>query len=159
MKYLKSSIPDPSKTHTKNGWSWSHDLWPGIPGLWSRSRDCDPWSHIPGYDPGIWLTIGRTGLDSWANFDNMNSLYLIRFFICGIGVLSTLIIFFSICCWSYLRLKGSLGKGGFERRTSTGSEVFFIFKHLDGTKFVFPSVFSIRQTTCPKIWAETPTKN
>ena len=53
MKYLKSSIPDPSKTHTKNGWSWSHDLWPGIPGLWSRSRDCDPWSHIPGYDPVI----------------------------------------------------------------------------------------------------------
>ena len=53
MKYLKSSIPDPSKTHTKNGWSWSHDLWPGIPGLWSRSRDCDPWSHIPGYDPEI----------------------------------------------------------------------------------------------------------
>ena len=53
MKYLKSSIPDPSKTHTKNGWSWSHDLWPGIPGLWSRSRDCDPWSHIPGYDPAM----------------------------------------------------------------------------------------------------------
>ena len=53
MKYLKSSIPDPSKTHTKNGWSWSHDLWPGIPGLWSRSRDCDPWSHIPGYDPAL----------------------------------------------------------------------------------------------------------
>ena len=48
-----TAIPDPSKTHTKNGWSWSHDLWPGIPGLWSRSRDCDPWSHIPGYDPDI----------------------------------------------------------------------------------------------------------
>ena len=53
MKYLKSSIPDPSKTHTKNGWSWSHDLWSGILGLWSRSRDSDPWSHIPGYDPVI----------------------------------------------------------------------------------------------------------
>ena len=65
MKYLKNSIPDPSKTHTKNGWSWSHDLWPGIPGLWSRSRDCDPWSHIPGYDPVLliaWLTISK---NSW----------------------------------------------------------------------------------------------
>ena len=49
---LRSVIP---QRHTKNGWSWSHDLWPGIPGLWSRSRYCDPWSHIPGYDPGRWL--------------------------------------------------------------------------------------------------------
>ena len=52
-----TAIPDPSKTHTKNGWSWSHDLWPGIPGLWSRSRDCDPWSHIPGYDPVICIIL------------------------------------------------------------------------------------------------------
>ena len=61
MKYLKSSIPDPSKTHTKNGWSWSHDLWPGIPGLWSRSQDCDPWSHIPGYDPDRVLALKSRG--------------------------------------------------------------------------------------------------
>ena len=89
----------------------------------------------------------------------MNSLYLIRFFFCSIGVLSTLIIFFSICCCSYLRLKGSLSKGVFERRTSTGSEVFFIFKPLDATKFVFPSVFTIIETICPKLCAKTPSKN
>ena len=34
-------------------------------------------------------------------------------------------------------LLGSLGKGVFERRTSTGSEILFILKWLDSTKFVF----------------------
>ena len=34
-------------------------------------------------------------------------------------------------------LLGSLGKGVFERRTSTGSEILFILKWLDNTKFVF----------------------
>ena len=47
---------------------------------------------------------------------------------------------------------GSLSKGVFERRTSNGSDVFFILKHLDATKFVFVSVFTIIEAICPKIW-------
>ena len=54
---------------------------------------------------------------------------------------------------------GNLSKGVFERRTSTGSEVFFILKHLDASKFVFLSVFIIIETICPKIWAKLPSKN
>ena len=34
-------------------------------------------------------------------------------------------------------LLGSLTKGVFERRSWSGSEVFFILKHLDDTKFAF----------------------
>ena len=49
------------------------------------------------------------------------------------------------------RVIGSLSKGVFERRTPTGSEVFFILKQLDATKFVFLSVFTIIETICPKI--------
>ena len=48
-------------------------------------------------------------------------------------------------------LLGSLSNDVFERRTSTGSEVFFILKQLDATKFVFLSVFTIIETICPKI--------
>ena len=54
---------------------------------------------------------------------------------------------------------GSLSKGVFERRTSTGSEVFFILKHLDAPKFVFLSVLTIIETSCPKRWAKPPSKN
>ena len=42
---------------------------------------------------------------------------------------------------------------------SIGSEVFFILKHLDATKFVFLSVFTIIERICPKIWAKPPSKN
>ena len=54
---------------------------------------------------------------------------------------------------------GSLRNGVFERRTSTGSDVFFILKHLDATKFVFLSVFTIIETICPKICVKPPSKN
>ena len=54
---------------------------------------------------------------------------------------------------------GSLSKGVFERRTSTGSEVFFILKHLDAPKFVFLSVLTIIETSCPKRWAKPLSKN
>ena len=53
----------------------------------------------------------------------------------------------------------SLSKGVFERRTSTGSEVFFILKHLDAPKFVFLSVLTIIETSCPKKWAKPLSKN
>ena len=54
---------------------------------------------------------------------------------------------------------GSLSNGVFERRTSTGSEVFFILKHLDAPKFVFLSVLTIIETSCPKKWAKPLSKN
>ena len=58
-----------------------------------------------------------------------------------------------------LAIIGSLSKGVFERRTSTGSEVFFILKHLDAPKFVFLSVLTIIETSCPKRWAKPLSKN
>ena len=54
---------------------------------------------------------------------------------------------------------GSLSNGVLERRTSTGSEVFFILKHLDAPKFVFLSVLTIIETSCPKKWAKPLSKN
>ena len=39
------------------------------------------------------------------------------------------------------------------------SGVFFILKHLNATKFVFLSVFTIIEAICPKIWAKPPSKN
>ena len=54
---------------------------------------------------------------------------------------------------------GSLSNGVFERHTSTGSEVFFILKHLDAPKFVFLSVLTIIETSCPKKWAKPLSKN
>ena len=53
----------------------------------------------------------------------------------------------------------SLRKGVFERRTSTGSDVFFILEQLDATKFVVLSVFTITETSCPNIWVKPPPKN
>ena len=43
---------------------------------------------------------------------------------------------------------GILSKGVFERRKSNGSEVLFILKHLDATKFVLLSVFTIIEAIC-----------
>ena len=54
---------------------------------------------------------------------------------------------------------GSLSKGVFERRTSTGSVVFFILKYIDATKFVFRSLCLIIETICPQIWPKIPRKN
>ena len=41
----------------------------------------------------------------------------------------------------------------------TGSEIFFILKRLDASKFVFLSVFTIIETICPKIWVKPPSTN
>ena len=50
---------------------------------------------------------------------------------------------------------GSLSKGVFERRTSIWSEVLSIsFNMPSATKFVFISVFSLKETTYPKIEAK-----
>ena len=38
-----------------------------------------------------------------------------------------------------------------------GSEIFFILKRLDASKSVFPGVFTIVETICPKIWAKKKT--
>ena len=42
---------------------------------------------------------------------------------------------------------------------STGSEVFFILKLIDATKFVLLSLFLIIKTICLNIWAKVPLKN
>ena len=62
-------------------------------------------------------------------------------------------------CFSRSRSLRSLSNSVFERRTSTGSEVFFILKHLDAPKFVFLSVLTIIETSCPKKWAKPLSKN
>ena len=51
-------------------------------------------------------------------------------------------------------VRGSLSKGVFERRTSTGSSVFSVLIFLDTTEFVLLRVFTLTETICPKIWAK-----
>ena len=62
-----------------------------------------------------------------------------------------------------IRLKlptlGSLSKGVFERRTSTGSEVFSLLTCLDDIKFVFLSFFTVIEAIWLKICAKPPSKN
>ena len=41
----------------------------------------------------------------------------------------------------------------------SGSEMFFILKRLNASKFVFLSVFTIIETICPKIRAKPPSTN
>ena len=67
--------------------------------------------------------------------------------------------FFAAFYQGVLLLLGSLSKGVFERRTSTGSVVFFILKYIDATKFVFLSLCLIIETICPQIWPKIPRKN
>ena len=43
----------------------------------------------------------------------------------------------------------------FAMRTSTRSEAFSPLICLDATKFVLPSVFTLIETICPKIWAKS----
>ena len=45
-------------------------------------------------------------------------------------------------------------KGVFERRTLTGSEIFFILNKLTITNLYFLASFLIIETICPKIWAK-----
>ena len=55
--------------------------------------------------------------------------------------------------------KGSLSKGVFKRRTSTGSEAFSLLTCLDDIKFVFLSFFTVIEAIWLKIWAKPPSKN
>jgi len=45
---------------------------------------------------------------------------------------------------------GSLSNNVFERRKSTGNELFFLLICLDATKFVWLSVFTLIEKICPK---------
>ena len=54
---------------------------------------------------------------------------------------------------------GSLSSDVFERRTSTGSEVFSLLTCLDDIKFVFLSFFTVIEAIWLKIWAKPPSKN
>ena len=70
-----------------------------------------------------------------------------------------LLLLFVLCACLTIRSLGSLSKGVFERRTSNGSEVSLILKRLEATKFVFLSVFTIKETICQNNWAKSPSKN
>ena len=48
-------------------------------------------------------------------------------------------------------LLGSLSKDVFERRTSTGSEAFFLFICLDAIKFSLLTFFSLLKTIYPRV--------
>ena len=54
---------------------------------------------------------------------------------------------------------GSLSSDVFERRTSTGSEVFSLLTYLDDIKFVFLSFFTVIEAIWLKICAKPPSKN
>ena len=54
---------------------------------------------------------------------------------------------------------GNLSSDVFERRTSTGSEVFSLLTCLDDIKFVFLSFFTVIEAIWPKICAKPPSKN
>ena len=56
-------------------------------------------------------------------------------------------------------LIGSLSSDDFERRTSTGSEVFSLLTCLDDIKFVFLSFFTVIEAIWLKICAKPPSKN
>ena len=56
-------------------------------------------------------------------------------------------------------LIGSLSSDVFERRTSTGSEVFSLLTCLDDIKFVFLSFFIVIEAIWLKICAKPPSKN
>ena len=54
---------------------------------------------------------------------------------------------------------GTLSKGVFEQRTSTGNEAFPLLICLDATKFVLLSVSTLMETIYPKVQAKTLPKN
>ena len=62
--------------------------------------------------------------------------------------------------WSRWRVPpiGSLSSDVFERRTSTGSEVFSLLTCLDDIKFVFLSFFTVIEAIWLKICAKPPSK-
>ena len=54
---------------------------------------------------------------------------------------------------------GSLRSDAFERRTSTGCELFFsLVICLDATKFILLSVFTLIETICPRICSKSRPK-
>ena len=53
---------------------------------------------------------------------------------------------------------GSLSSDVFEGRTSTGSEAFSLLVSLYATIFVLPSVFTLKETICPKICSKSRLK-
>ena len=54
---------------------------------------------------------------------------------------------------------GNLSSDVFERRTSTGSELFSLLICHDATKFVWLSVFTLIETICPRICSISRSKS
>ena len=63
-----------------------------------------------------------------------------------------------MCCRVRRALLESLSKDVFERRTSTGSEVFSLTMCLDAKKFVLISVFSLIRTIYLRVSTKPPPK-
>ena len=59
----------------------------------------------------------------------------------------------------FINILGSLSSDVFERRTSTGSEVFSLLTCLDDIKFVFLNFFTVIEAIWLKICAKPPSKN
>ena len=53
----------------------------------------------------------------------------------------------------------SLSRNVFERRTSTGSERFSLLMYRDATKFVLLSVFTLKETFCPRMCSKSRLKS
>ena len=64
----------------------------------------------------------------------------------------------TMCCRVRRALLESLSKDVFERRTSTGSEVFSLTMCLDAKKFVLISVFSLIRTIYLRVSTKPPPK-
>ena len=64
-----------------------------------------------------------------------------------------------LCSEKFSSIIGSLSSDVFERRTSTGSEVFSLLTRLDDIKFVFLSFFTVIEAIWLKICAKPPSKN
>ena len=59
----------------------------------------------------------------------------------------------------FYRIIGSLTSDVFERRTPTRSKHFSLLICLDATKFVLLSVFTLKETICPKVCSKSWLKN
>ena len=64
-----------------------------------------------------------------------------------------------VTCCSRLFALGNLSKDVFEQRTLTRSDSFSLLICLDSIKFLLLSVFTLKDTICPKILAKPLPKN
>ena len=99
------------------------------------------------------ITIGMITVGPWEQLINTIQDGQV-FWSCSLITLSFLAVCNNLQTGRYMVTRwtiGSLSKDVFERRTSTGSEVFSLFICLDTTKFVLLSFFSPIKTIYPRV--------